>query len=43
MAPTRDRKPLHADGDAEQTVEAGDDPVAQDRLVEPRLVVERRD
>ncbi len=35
-----DRQPLHTNGDAEQTIEAADDPVAQDRLVEPRLVVE---
>ena len=37
----RDGQPLHADRDAEDPVEARDDPVAQDRLVEARLVVER--
>ncbi len=37
----RDWNPLHANGGAERVVEDGDEPVAEDRLVQPRLVVER--
>jgi len=37
-----DWQPLHADRDAECFVERRDDPVAQDRLVQPREVIECR-
>ena len=39
-SPERDRDALDANRHAEQMIEAGDDPVAQDGLVHPRLVVE---
>ena len=41
-AADRNRDPLHRHRHAEQLVEAGDDPVAEDRLVDARLVVEGR-
>ena len=36
----RNRQPLHADRHAKHLVERRDDPVAQNRFVQPRLVVE---